>query len=66
MSDLRQSGNLEEDADLALFLYRDVVYNQSSKDKDLLELLIRKHRNGPIGLVTSTFDDNTNRITERG
>jgi len=65
LSDLRQSGNLEEDADLALFLYRDIIYNKEAKDKKALELLIRKHRNGPIGLVNAVFDDDTNRITER-
>ncbi len=62
LSDLRQSGNLEEDADVAVFLYRDVVYNKDTKDKDALELLIRKQRNGPIGTVMHKFDEMTNRM----
>jgi len=47
LSDLRQSGNLEEDADLVAFLYRDDYYYSDSKNKGLMEFIIRKHRNGP-------------------
>jgi len=65
LSDLRQSGDLEQDADIAVFLYRDVMYNSDTKDKDLLELLIRKQRNGPVGMIPVTFNKETNRIIER-
>ncbi len=63
MSDLRQSGNLEEDADLVVGLYRDEYYNKETRFKNLLEFIILKHRNGPPGTVTLRFDDPTNRIT---
>lgn len=64
LSDIRQSGNIEEDADLAVFLYRDVIYNKDTKHKDQLELLIRKHRNGPTGVLPTKFQEETNRIIE--
>ena len=64
LSDLRQSGNLEEDTDIAVFLYRDVIYNQNTKNKDEFELIIRKHRNGSIGTLFVKFDEQTNKITE--
>jgi replicative DNA helicase len=62
MSDLRQSGNLEEDADLVVGLYRDEYYNKETKYKNLMEFIILKHRNGPPGTVTLKFEDTTNRI----
>lgn len=65
LSDLRQSGNIEEDADVAVFLYRDEVYNPETKYKNVMEFLVRKQRNGPTGVVTSTFNDQTNRILDK-
>ncbi len=62
LSDLRQSGNIEEDVDIALFLYRDILYNKETKYPNQMEYIIRKQRNGPIGTVFMNFDDASNRI----
>lgn len=64
LSDLRQSGNLEEDADIVVGLYRDVYYNKETPAKDIMEFGILKYRNGPTGTVPIKFYDETNRIEE--
>lgn len=65
MSDLRQSGNLEEDADFVVGLYRDEYYNKETKYKNMMEFLILKARNGPVGTITLKFDPESNRVENK-
>lgn len=64
LADLRQSGNLEEDADCVLGLYRDDYYKKESKDKGKLEIIILKQRNGPTGTIVVNFDNLSTKVFE--
>ncbi len=57
LADLRESGSLEQDADVVLFLYRDEVYNADTQDKGIAEVIVSKHRNGPTGMCRLAFLD---------
>ncbi len=56
LSDLRESGAIEADADVVVFIYRDDVYNPESQRPNTADIIIAKHRNGPVGEVTLAFD----------
>lgn len=64
LSDLRESGSIEQDADLVLMLYRDSYYNLNSTDSHTTELMIAKHRNGPIGTIKLNFDAEFTKFSE--
>ena len=55
LSDLRESGQIEQDADLVMFIYRDEYYNKESERQGEADIIVAKHRNGPVGDVTLTF-----------
>jgi replicative DNA helicase len=63
LSDLRESGSIEQDADLVLMLYKKHSYNSSNSDQNDIELIIAKQRNGPIGTVKLQFDERSNKFS---
>ena len=65
LSDLRESGSIEQDADVVMFIYRDIVYNSDSDDPGKTEILVRKQRNGPIGEAFLHFENQYTRFYDR-
>ncbi len=63
LSDLRESGSIEQDADVVAFLYREEYYNPDTERKNIMDVLIKKHRNGPTGTVELYFDREKQRIS---
>jgi len=62
LSDLRESGSIEQDADIVMFIYRDEKYDENSDKKGIAEIIIAKHRNGPVGTVNLRFFERTGRF----
>ena len=62
LADLRESGSLEQDSDVVIFLYRDEVYNRESPDRGTAEVIVAKHRNGPTGVTQLAFLDHYTRF----
>ena len=62
LSDLRESGSIEQDADIVAFLYREDYYNPESERKNIMDVLVKKHRNGPVGNVELYFDKDKQKI----
>lgn len=63
LADLRESGAIEQDADLVVFIYRDEVYNEDTEDRGIAEVIIGKHRNGPTGMVKMAFLEQYTKFT---
>ena len=64
LSDLRESGSLEQDADIVMALYRDDYYHPETEQQNVTELLVLKHRNGPIGNVKLYFKKDIGKFTD--
>ncbi|HXL36176.1 MAG TPA: replicative DNA helicase [Ktedonobacteraceae bacterium] len=64
LSDLRESGSIEQDSDIVMFIYRDDLYNQESERKNIADIIIAKHRNGPIGEISLYFQASQTRFRD--
>lgn len=64
LSDLRESGSIEQDSDIVLFIYRDDVYNPESERKNIADIIVAKHRNGPVGEISLYFQANQTRFRD--
>lgn len=64
LSDLRESGSIEQDADIVMFLYRDVVYNEATENPNQADVIVAKHRNGPTDTIPLYFDASSTRFRD--
>lgn len=64
LSDLRESGSIEQDADIVMFIYREEKYDENSDKKGIAELIVSKHRNGPVGTINLRFFERTARFAD--
>src|SRR2546425_8481927 len=64
LSDLRESGSIEQDSDIVMFIYRDDVYNPESERKNIADIIVAKHRNGPVGQISLYFQANQTRFRD--
>ena len=64
LSDLRESGSIEQDADIVMFIFREEIYDESSEKKGIAEIIVAKHRNGPVGSINLRFFDKTARYAD--
>ena len=64
LSDLRESGSIEQDADLVMFIYRDDYYNKDSEKQGIADVHIAKHRNGPTGQISLLFNQRTTKFLD--
>jgi replicative DNA helicase len=64
LSDLRESGSIEQDADVVMFIYRDDLYNKDTEKKGIAEIHIAKHRNGPVGQVSLLFNERSTKFVD--
>ena len=64
LSDLRESGSIEQDADIVMFIYRDEKYDENTDKKGIAELIVAKHRNGPVGTINLRFFERTARFAD--
>jgi len=64
LSDLRESGSLEQDSDIVMFLYRDVVYNEATENPNQADIIVAKHRNGPTDTIPLYFDASSTRFRD--
>src|SRR5262249_31084187 len=64
LSDLRESGSIEQDADVVMFIYREDIYNPDSERKNIADIIIAKHRNGPVGEISLYFQASQTRFRD--
>ena len=64
LSDLRDSGSIEQDSDVVIFIYREDVYDRDSERKGVADIHIAKHRNGPTGVISLLFMDRSTRFVD--
>jgi replicative DNA helicase len=64
LSDLRESGSIEQDSDIVMFLYRDVVYNEATEFPNRADVIVAKHRNGPTGTISLHFENSLTKFTD--